>query len=67
MTFILLTALPSVGFAENTKFFNFEAFSVYEHASDRIKISNVSTRYGIGAAGFQVTASFIENKLEYYA
>jgi len=64
MTFILLTALPSVGFAENTKFFNFEAFSVYEHASDRIKISNVSTRYGIGAAGFQVTASFIENKLE---
>lgn len=59
--------MPSVGFAENGKFLNFEAFSIYEHASDRIKIKNVSTRYGIGAAGLQVTASFIENKLEPFA
>jgi len=34
-------------------------FATYEHASDRIKLSNVTTRYGIGAAGLGVSTELI--------
>ena len=48
--FIVSVGISNHVVADNIKW---SAFSLYEHASDRIKLDGVSTRYGIGAAGIE--------------
>jgi hypothetical protein len=48
-----LATLPVASFAERS--FGTRAFAIYEHAGDRITLDGVSTRYGIGAAGIEVS------------
>jgi len=48
-----LAMLPVASFAKSS--YNTSAFAIYEHASDRITLDGVSTRYGIGAAGIEVS------------
>lgn len=48
--FIVSLGISNHVIADNIKW---SAFSLYEHASDRIKLDGVSTRYGIGAAGIE--------------
>jgi len=55
---IFFTFLTPTFAVSNEDFkFNFAPFALYEHASDRITLSNVSTRYGIGAAGLEIKAN----------
>ena len=51
--FAVLVTLPVASFAERS--YDTRAFAIYEHASDRITLDGVSTRYGIGAAGIEVS------------
>ena len=48
-----LALLPVASVAERS--FDTSAFAIYEHASNRITLDGVSTRYGIGAAGIEIS------------
>ena len=50
LCFVILTGLSSQLLAENIKW---GAFALYEHASKRVILEGVSTKYGIGAAGIE--------------
>ena len=61
--FAVLVTLPVASFAEPS--YDTRAFAIYEHASDRITLDGVSTRYGIGAAGIEVSKQITPEALTF--
>ena len=61
---VIFIGAPQICTAELNERLNWGVFSLYEHASDRIKINNVSTRYGIGAVGLEVYSDLIPDLLK---
>ena len=58
-----LAMLPVASFAERS--FDTSVFAIYEHASDRITLDGVATRYGIGAAGIEVSKHITPEALSF--
>lgn len=60
---VLLTA-PQICLSEPAKWLQFGTFAVYEHATKRIELNGVATRYGIGALGAEISANLIPNVIK---